>query len=184
MTSRRTGRTLRFALLAGLLVAAVICLVTGSFLTWLAIPTATGGVSTVSGVGAVSGDSQLAGQNLNDVLAGLGSFRPGWVTLAVGVAVFVIGLVVVLAHSRRRAALRLGGGVLAVPAVLGLWWVIVRMADPDPAALLGAGSAGSGPGPVVCAVGAVLALLAAGALIAGLLDDRHVDRPPHRGIQR
>ncbi|MEJ7651714.1 MAG: hypothetical protein WKF57_22115 [Nakamurella sp.] len=177
------GRTSIFALLAGVLVAAVACTLAGAFLSWLVIPTLTGGATRVSGIGSVSGDSQLAGENLNDVLTGLGSFRPGWVTLSIALALLLTGAATVLAGSRRRAALRLGGGLVAVLAALGTWWSIRRMLDPDPAALLGGGTASGGAGQILTLIGMALALLGAGMLLFGLLDPRDSERPSHRGIQ-
>lgn len=177
------NRTTVFALLAGVLSAAVGCTAIGAFLSWLVIPTLTGGSTRVSGIGAVSGDSQLAGENLNDVLTGLGSFRPGWVTVSIAIGLLLVGAVTVLVHSTRQAALRFSGGLLALLAVLGCWWSIQRMLDPDPAALLGGGTASGGAGPILTLIGMALALLAAGMLLFGMLDVRTSDRPGHRGIQ-
>lgn len=181
--SQRTSRRGMFVVLAGVLAAATACSVTSVFLSWLVIPTETAGHTEVSGIGSVSGDTQLAGQNLNDVLTGLGSFRPGWTMLAIGIAVFLIGVVASIARPRRTAALRATGGMLALMAILGSWWSIHRMIDADPASLLGNGAGGAGAGQILALVGMVLTLLAALVLLLGLLDDQAQEESTHRGIQ-
>lgn len=84
------------ALLAGLM------MIIASFSVWLTLPDGTGGTTTISGWGIVSGGSQISGQNVNDAMTGFATFRPGPIPLIFGVlAVLSAAAVAVVARGER-----------------------------------------------------------------------------------
>ncbi|GAA2012760.1 hypothetical protein JL107_06115 [Nakamurella flavida] len=179
-TARRRARAR--LVLAGIAGAAGLLGVIGSFQTWISAPTETGGVARVSGWGAISGDSQLTGTDLNDVLAGASTYRPGMLALVFGalavVAAIVIASVVVPPRPHRIPAV-----VLALCGVVLAGWGAVRALSPGDAGVFLAGEASAGPGPWLVLVAGVLVLVVAVLVLAGRLDP---PRPPERlrrGIQ-
>ena len=85
MTEKRTTRVAlgALAVLGGLIAFAA------SFLPWLSAGTEDGGTTAITGWGGITGSSQIAGTNLNDVLNGQGSYRPGLIGLIFGVVAAV-----------------------------------------------------------------------------------------------
>lgn len=181
---RRPHRAPRTGLPGGItaVVGGAIVL-TATALPWLRTDTDTGGVTAVGGFGAVTGDSPLAGSNLNDLLDGVGSFRPGLIGLLIGVVAVLAAGVLALVRPVRPRPFRVSAALLTVLAVSAIGWGGVRWLDPDPAGVLGAGEAMSGVGSWLTVLGGVLLLAAAGWLWWGRADPQPEDRAPHRGIQ-
>ena len=64
------------------MLAAAGC-IASSVLTWLSLPDGAGGTTLVSGWGAISGGSQIAGENINDAMNGnAGDYAGASLTLA------------------------------------------------------------------------------------------------------
>ncbi len=180
-TSTRRRPSLRIVLgplaaLGGLL------MIIASFLTWIGAPTETGGRATISGWGAISGDSQIAGTNLNEVLAmgGTGSYRPGLLGLIFGVLAAIAGICVVAVRGGSRPH-RVTAAVLALSGLVGLGWGVVRIVAPGDAGVFDPGEQSAGVGPWVLATGGVIVLVVAAAIFAGALDRAEPVRS--RGIQ-
>lgn len=184
ITTGRRKRPPRTGLPGGI-VAAVggVALLTASALPWLRTDTDTGGVTSVGGLGAVSGDSPLAGGNLNDVIAGIGSFRPGLIGLMIGVIAVLAGGVLGLVRPVRPRPFRVSAAVLTALAVAAVSWGSYRWITPDPAGVLGDGRAMSGVGAWLTVAGGLVLLGVAAWLWRGRADPRLDERPRHRGIQ-
>ena len=166
---------------AGLLVAA------GGFAPWLVISDSTGKLS-ISGWGQLSGDSEFAGTNINDIFGELGAtltYRPAqFVSVVAGFAV-IAALVVVARPSR------IAGATLAVVGLYSTGWGLIRLlnlgeaatvllgdpgdvaADAAAAAQTGSGLDGvasAGVGPWLVLAGGLVLLATAVALFLGRLD--------------
>ncbi len=164
--------------LAGLIAA--LLLVGSSFATWLQLPDGAGGITTVNGWGAVGGGAQIAGENLNDTMAGQATFRPGVIPLILGVLVFVAALAIAVAAIGPRPH-RVSAAVLIGLGVLALGWGIWRLLDPDSVGLLENGEGGPGWGQWLALVGGVLAVAAGVLVLLGAADPSA--RVISRGIQ-
>lgn len=164
------------AVLGGLL------MILASFLTWISAPTGTGGRATISGWGAISGDSQISGTNLNDVLAmgGTGSYRPALVGLIFGVVAAITGVCVAAVQGSSRPH-RVTAAVLVLCGLVGTGWGVVRIVAPGDAGVFDPGEQSSGAGPWLLAAGGLIAVLVAAAIFAGALD--HAEPMRSRGIQ-
>lgn len=151
-----------------------------SFQVWLRLPDGAGGTSTVSGWGAVAGGSQIAGQNLNDAMAGQATFRPGLMPLLFGGLALpaVLALAVVSGGMRPH---RITGAVLAGCGLVTLGWGIWRGVAPDSVGLLTAGEGSPGVGQWLCIGGGLLLVGVGLALLLRALDPPAV--PAARGIQ-
>ena len=140
-----------------------------SFLTWISTSTDDGGSTAINGWGGISGSSQIAGTNLNDVLVGASTYRPGLLCLIFGAVAVFAGLAVVAVSQGRRphritaVVLVLAGGVL-------LAWGVLRGLAPGGAGVLDTGEGSAGLGPWLTAVGGVLVVGAAGFILAGRID--------------
>lgn len=152
-----------------------------SFLTWIATGTDDGGTTSIDGWGAITGSSQIAGTNLNDVLAGASTYRPGLIGLIFGAIALVAGIAVAATtqgtrpHRVTAAVLTLAGGVLTV-------WGGFRGLVPGDAGVLDPGEATAGAGPWVTALGGLLVLGVAAVIVVGRIDPT----PPatrRRGVQ-
>jgi len=177
----------RIGLPAGLIaVSGGALMVIGAFLSWLTTTTETGGSTSVSGFGAISGDNSVAGSNLNDLLAtgGLGTYRPGLIGLVFGLVAILSGGVVVSARPRARRPFRIAASLLLLAGIAGAGWGVLRGVAPGTGGVFTDGSGDAGVGPWVTASGGVLLLLVAGWLFAGRAD-RTIDAADrrHRGIQ-
>lgn len=177
----------RTGLPAGLLAAGGGALmVIGAFLAWLTTSTETGGRTSVSGFGAISGDTPLASSNLNDLLSAdhLGTFRPGLVGLVVGgIAVFA-GVGAALVRPSGRRPFRVVGVLLVAAGLVGLGWGLFRGVDPGTGGVLATGEGSSGAGPWLTAAGGLLVGLSGGWLLSGRADARCDPVTRHPGIQR
>lgn len=191
MTGVRDGRSRRRpaparrwtrsrALLALIALAGAVLNLVASFQVWLRLPDGAGGVSTASGWGAVAGGAQIAGQNLNDALAGQATFRPGLIPLLFGGLTLPAVLALALVGGGIRPH-RITGAVLAGCGLITLSWGIWRAVAPDSVGLLAAGEGGPGVGQWLSIAGGALLVTSAVALLVGVLDPSPV--PVARGIQ-
>lgn len=150
--------------------------IAASTLTWLIRSDGAGGRASLSGWGTVSG-GQIDGANINDLIAGQASFRPGTIPVLVGGLALLAGFGIALV-SRGPTPHRIPAAVLVLCGLGGLTWGIIRVAAPD-SLDLGGGTAGVGPW---LTAGLSLLLLAVAVVVfTGLLDP---PRPrSRRGIQ-
>lgn len=152
-----------------------------SFLTWISTSTDDGGSTAITGWGGISGSSQIAGTNLNDVLGGASTYRPGIIGLLFGAVAVIAGLAVVAVSQGSRPH-RVTAVVLALAGGALLAWGLYRGIVPGDAGVLDAGEGSPGPGPWVTALGGALVLGAAAVILAGRIDPV----PPggrRRGVQ-
>lgn len=163
-------------------VAGGLALVGSSFLGWITTPMRTGGRTSISGWGTISGGSSLVnGVNLNTLMAGVGSFRPAVPVVIAGAVTVIPGLILAVTGPGARPS-RIVGAVLAACGLFATVWSLIKIVDPGNAVgVLPTGQAGVGAGPVVATVAGMAVLAVAVVLLAGLLD------PPEpaarRGVQ-
>ncbi len=155
-----------------------------SFLTWFTL-TDSGGTTSVSGWGAVSG-GQIPGENINDALNGNATFRPGLLAVVLGSLALLAALTMTVV-STGSSPMRIPASMLGVCGVGGLIWGIVRGAAPDSLGLETAGqSGGAGVGPWLLVGCSGILLAVAVATFCGLLDPQPgmragtLRRPPVR----
>jgi hypothetical protein len=162
--------------------AAGVAMVVSSFLTWVSTPVETGGRTRISGFGAISGASDIAGTNLNDVLqmGGGGSYRPGLLGLIFG-GIALVGAAVLLLVPGKARPHRVTAAVLILCGLVGAGWGLLRALAPGSAGVLEAGDGRAGLGPWLLAAGGFVLLMVGTAVLAGLFDTPEPDR--HRGIQ-
>lgn len=142
-----------------------------------------GGLTSIGGLGAVSGDSSLAGTNLNDLISGIGSFRPGLIGLLIGAIAVLAGVVLALVRPVRPRPFRVSAALLTALGVAATGWGVYRWIDPDPAGVLGGGRGMSGAGVWLTVAGGLVLLGVAVWLWWGRADARSEEIPRHRGIQ-
>jgi hypothetical protein len=162
---------------AGLIAAAGgLLLIISSFLGWITTPMQTGGRTSISGWGLISGGSEEAnGVNFNDLMSGVGTYRPGAVALIAGAVALIPALIVTVTGPGRRPS-RIVAAVLAVCGGVGLVWGVARIIAPgDALGVLPGGQAAAGAGPYVAAFGGLVLLVVAGAVIGGFLDPPGVE---------
>lgn len=165
-----TPRRLRLLLALTLAVSGLLAALSG-FVGWLVVATGSGGRSVVNGWGAISGNPALAGENLNTLTAGNGSFRPALLAFSAGV-LLIAGAITLLPAPRGEHPYRIGAALIALVGVVLTVWGVVRLLDPDPLAILEAGEAAAGPGPWVAAICGVVALAAVVPVFLGRVDDQ------------
>jgi len=149
-------------------------------LAWLRFPDGAGGVTSISGWGTVSG-GQINGQNINDLLDGHATFRPGTLSLIIGCLGAAVAVAFALgertrAHPGSAGPQRIPTAALAVLGLAGLIFGIYRGIAPDPIGLAAPGSS-SGVGPWLSAGAGGAMLVVAALVLLGLLDRR---RPQSR----
>jgi hypothetical protein len=151
--------------------AAALLLIIASFLSWISTPMQTGGRTTISGWGTISGGSdEVNGANLNDLMTGVGSYRPGAIALIAGVVALIPAVIISVTRPGRRPN-RIVAVVLGVSGALALAWGVARTIAPGNAVgVLPAGQATVGVGPVLTAVAGLMLLAVAVVIIAGVLD--------------
>ncbi len=152
-----------------------------TFLPWITTQTEDGGTTTISGWGSITGSSGIAGTNLNDVMDGWDTYRPGIVGLIFG-ALTLIAAIALAATSRGPRPHRITASVLMLCGLTCLGFGMFRVIDPGDAGVFEAGEAVAAVGPWLTAAGGALVVAAAVLVIAGRVD------PPvpvvrHRGIQ-
>ncbi|MEP6562697.1 MAG: hypothetical protein ABJD68_16680 [Nakamurella sp.] len=158
-----------------------VLMIGASFLTWISTATEDGGNTAIDGWGGISGSSQIAGTNLNDVLDGAGSYRPGLIGLIFG-AVTVIAAIVIASIARGPRPHRITAALLVLCGLVAVGWGVFRSIDPGDAGVFDAGEAAAGFGPWLLVLGGVLALLSAVLIFVGVIDPRAFT-PGRRGIQ-
>jgi hypothetical protein len=172
-------RTLRLIVALCAVLASAGCVV-ASTLTWLTLPDGAGGTTAVSGWGAISGGSQISGENINDAMNGNATFRPGMFAVVIGSLALLAAIGIALV-ARGRTPHRIPAAVLVVCGLAGLAWGIIRGVSPDSAGVLNPGEGASGVGSWLTAGCSLVLLAAAVVVFTGLLD------PPkplgRRGIQ-
>lgn len=152
-----------------------------SFLTWISTPADDGGVTDINGWGGITGASQIAGTNLNDVLDGASTYRPGLIGLLFGVVSVIAGLAVIAVSQGRRphrvtaVVLVLAGGVL-------LAWGVLRGVAPGDAGVLDPGEAAAGWGPWTTALGGAMVVAVAVVIFTGRIDPA-LPTTRRRGVQ-
>lgn len=178
MTEKRTTRVAlgALAVLGGLLAFAA------SFLPWLSAGTEDGGTTAITGWGGITGSSQIAGTNLNDVLNGAGSYRPGLIGLVFGVIAAIAGVVILVHLPEGRRPHRVTAAVLTLCGVVCLGFGLWRGVAPGDASVFDSGETSAAFGPWLTAIGGALMLVPATGIFAGRIDPV-VSRPVRRGIQ-
>lgn len=172
-------RTLRLVVALGAVLASAGC-ITASILTWISLPDGTGGATSISGWGGITG-GQIDGQNINDAMSGFATFRPGTLSVVIG-GLALLAAVGIASLARGDKPHRIPASVLALCGLGGLAWGVLRGVSPgDLAGVLGAGESSSGPGPWLTAGCSLILLAAAAVVFTGVLDPPRPVR--HRGIQ-
>lgn len=174
-------RTTRVALGAVALLGGLLAFV-ATFLPWLSAGTEDGGRTSITGWGGITGSSQIAGTNLNDVLNGEGSYRPGLIGLIFGVLAAIAGVVIMAHLPEGRRPHRVTAAVLTLCGAVCLGFGLWRGLAPGDASVFEAGETSAAFGPWLTAVGGALMLVSAAAIFAGRIDAT-VARPARRGIQ-
>jgi hypothetical protein len=157
-----------------------LLMIGSSFLPWISTDTEDGGSTAITGWGGITGSSGIAGTNLNDVLDGAGTYRPGLIGLACGV-ITLIAAVAIAAVTKGERPHRVTAAVLILSGLAGVAWGVFRGLDPGDAGVFEAGDASAGFGPWLTALGGVITLAAAVLIFAGTIDPRLADG--RRGIQ-
>ncbi len=175
------GPAVRRRWVAGGAALAALLWFAASFLTWISTSTQDAGRTDIDGWGGITGSSSIAGTNLNDVLDGADTYRPGVITAMIA-AVAVIVAISLAAVSIGPRPHRVTAAALTLCALVGLGWGLVRGFDPGDAGVFQPGDASAGAGPWVTALGGVVAAAAAVAIFAGWIDPRP-GAARQRGIQ-
>ena len=179
MTGDRSGKARRWvAAVAGV---GGLLAIGSSFLSWISTATEDGGTTSITGWGGISGSSSIAGTNLNDVLDGAGSYRPGLLGLIFG-SIALIAAIAIASVSQGQRPHRITAAVLSLTGLICTGWGVFRGVDPGDAGVFEAGDVSVGVGPWLTALGGVLMLVAAAAIFAGVIDPPAP--PARRGIQR
>jgi len=151
-----------------------------SFLPWISTDTIDGGSTSIDGWGGITGSSQIAGTNLNDVLDGA-SYRPGLIGVIFGV-ITVIAAIVIASIANGPQPHRITAALLTLSGLVALGWGVFRGINAGDAGVFDAGEAAAGFGPWLLVLGGVLALAAAVLIFSGVIDPRS-SIPGRRGIQ-
>jgi hypothetical protein len=152
-----------------------------SLLPWISTNTEDGGSTTINGWGGITGSSQIAGTNLNDVLDGAASYRPGLIGLIFGV-ITVIAAIVIASIAKGLRPHRITAALLVLCGLVAVGWGVFRGVNPGDAGVLDAGEAAAGLGPWLLVLGGVLTLAAAVLIFAGVIDPQ-LSASGRRGIQ-
>jgi len=153
-----------------------------TFLPWLTTDTEDGGMTSITGWGGITGSSQIAGTNLNDVLDGSGTYRPGLIGLIFGVIAAVAGFVIMVHLPPGRRPHRVTASVLTLCGLACLGWGLWRGIDPGDASVFQPGETSAAFGPWLTVIAGVLILVPAVVVFAGRID-APVSAPVRRGIQ-
>jgi hypothetical protein len=175
---RSTGLRRVIGALAGL---GALLMIGSSFLPWISTDTEDGGRTAITGWGGITGSSGIAGTNLNEVLDGDGTYRPGLIGAIFGVIALIaaISLASVAGGARPH---RVTASVLALCGLVGAGWGLFRALDPGNAGVFDAGDAAAGVGPWLTTLGGVVVLAAAATIFVGVIDPP-VAATGRRGIQ-
>ncbi len=170
------------AVLGALAVTGGLLALVATFLPWLSADTEDGGTTSITGWGGITGSSQIAGTNLNDVLNGEGTYRPGLIGLIFGVIAAVAGVVVMAHLPEGRRPHRITASVLILCGLACLGFGLWRAIAPGDASVFEDGETSAAFGPWLTAVAGVLILVSAVLILAGRIDPRS-SAPVRRGIQ-
>jgi hypothetical protein len=140
-----------------------------SFLPWIHTDTDDGGSTAITGWGGITGSSSIAGTNLNDVLDGVGTYRPGVVGVVFG-SITVVAAIAIAGVSKGQRPHRITASVLMLAGLICIGWGLYRGLDPGDAGVFEAGEASAGLGPWLTAVGGVITAAAAAMIFAGVID--------------
>ncbi|MBM9466980.1 hypothetical protein [Nakamurella leprariae] len=179
--------TARRRAVAGVAAVGALATVIASFLPWISAPTVDGGRAVLSGWGGISGDSQLAGSNLNDALAGAGSYRPGMIGVLFGAIGILAALGLAVARVRPPGTggtarpLRIPAALLVLCGVMGAGWGGWRGIAPGDAGVFDPGEAGAAVGPWLTLAAGLVMIGAAVVVFTGRVDPPV--RPAGRAIQ-
>ncbi len=179
MPAGRNATTARrwVGVLAGV---AGLLMIGASFLPWISAGTEDGGSTSITGWGGITGASSIAGTNLNDVLDGDGTYRPGLIGLIFG-TVTVIAAIAIAAVAGGTHPHRVTAAVLVLCGIITAGWGLYRALAPGEANVFRAGETSAGLGPWCTTVAGVLAIAAATLVFAGRIDPP--SRSPRRPIQ-
>ncbi len=155
-------------------------MIVSSFLPWIGTGTEDGGSTAISGWGSITGDSEIAGTNLNDVLNGAATYRPGLIGLLFG-AVAAVAAVAVASVARGRRPHRVTAALFVLCGLMGAGWGLYRAINPGDAGVFEAGDVTVGIGPWLTAVAGLLVLGAAAVILSGRIDPP--DPAVRRGVQ-
>src|SRR6478752_4030058 len=103
-----------------------------SFLPWISTATEDGGSTSITGWGGITGSSGIAGTNLNDVLDGAGTYRPGLLGLIFG-AIALIAAIALASVSRGQRPHRITEAVLTLCGLACAAFGVFRGVDPGDA---------------------------------------------------
>ena len=156
--------------------------VVATFLPWITTDTEDGGTTSITGWGGITGSSQIAGTNLNDVLDGSGTYRPGLIGLMFGLIAAVAGFVIMVYLPEGRRPHRITAAVLSLCGLVCFGFGLWRGLDPGDASVFEAGETAAGLGPWLTVVSGLLIMAPAAAIFAGRID-APASRPVRRGIQ-
>lgn len=158
------------------LVAAVAgaVMAAASLLSWITTPMETSGRITISGWGDITGGNPMIdGSNLNVLMSGIGSYRPGVPGLVAGALALTPALIVAATGDGQRPN-RVAGVVLGLCGLVGGIWGVARVTAPgDAVGVLPGGLASPGWGPWLTGLAGLVLVAAAVAVLAGLLDPRY-----------
>lgn len=158
-----------------------LLMIGSSFLPWISTDTEDGGSTAITGWGGITGSSGIAGTNLNEVLDGAGTYRPGLIGAIFGVIALIAAIAVASVAGGARPH-RVSAAVLVLCGVAGVGWGLYRGFDPGDAGVFEAGEAAAGIGPWLTALGGVLVLAAAVSILVGA-GDPPAPATGRRGIQ-
>jgi hypothetical protein len=151
--------------------AAALVLIVASFVGWISTPMQSGGRASISGWGMISGGSaEIDGANFNDLMAGVGTYRPGAVSLVAGVVALIPALIIAVTGAGHRPS-RIVAAVIGLSGGVALAWGLAKVIVPgDALGVLPGGQSAAGAGPYLCAAGGIVLLAVSIAVIGGFLD--------------
>ncbi len=117
VTERSAGLRQVIGAVAGL---GALLMIGASFLPWISTGTEDGGTTTITGWGGITGSSGIAGTNLNDVLDGDGTYRPGLIGAIFGVVALVAAIAIASVKGGARPH-RVTAAVLSLCGLVGYW---------------------------------------------------------------
>jgi hypothetical protein len=176
--ARSAGLRQAIGAVAGL---GALLMIGSSFLPWINTDTEDGGSTSITGWGGITGSSGIAGTNLNDVLDGAGTYRPGLIGAIFGVIALIAAIAIAAVAGGARPH-RVTASVLVLCGLAGVGWGLFRGFDPGDAGVFDAGDAAAGIGPWFTALGGLVVLAVAVTIFVGVLD-LQLPATGRRGIQ-
>ena len=151
-----------------------------SFLPWISTATEDGGSTAITVWGGITGSSGIAGTNLNDVLDGAGTYRPGLLGLIFG-AIALIAAIALASVSRGQRPHRITAAVLTLCGLACAAFGVFRGGISEMPECSSRAMCRWRSDPGSTALGGVFMLAAAAVIFAGLIDPPA--RTGRRGIQ-